>query len=114
MVSDEGLLMTLLAEGKPATELAEGASTGVPAATYLSTLEQTSSDMTQLETKKERTGEQTILDHALAGGSHCGDRPRSRCRSVHPDEAIAGSRGADDPPRQEPKATVKPVRSSRR
>ena len=44
--------MALLAEGNPATEVAEDASTGVPAATYLATLEQRSSDMTQLETKK--------------------------------------------------------------
>ena len=51
-MSDERLVMALLAEGNPATEIAEDASTGVPAATYLATLEQRSSDMTQLETKK--------------------------------------------------------------
>jgi len=52
VVSDERLVMALLAEGNPATEIAEDASTGVPAATYLATLEQSSSDMTQLETKQ--------------------------------------------------------------
>jgi hypothetical protein len=52
-VSDERLVMALLAEGNPATEVAEDASTEVPAATYLATLEQRSSDMTQLETKKD-------------------------------------------------------------
>ena len=51
-MSDERQVMALLAEGNPATEIAEDASTGVPAATYLATLEQRSSDMTQLETKK--------------------------------------------------------------
>jgi len=51
-VSDERLVMALLAEGNPATEVAQEASTGIPAATYLATLEQRSSDMTQLETKK--------------------------------------------------------------
>ena len=51
-MSDERLVMALLAEGNPATEDADDASTGVPAATYLATLEQRSSDMTQLETKK--------------------------------------------------------------
>jgi hypothetical protein len=51
-VSDERLVMALLAEGNPATEVAQEASMGVPAATYLATLEQRSSDMTQLETKK--------------------------------------------------------------
>ncbi len=51
-MSDERLVMALLAEGNPATEVAEEASTGVPAATYLATLEQRSSDMTQLETQK--------------------------------------------------------------
>jgi hypothetical protein len=44
--------MALLAEGNPATEVAEDASTRVPAATYLATLEERSSDMTQLETTK--------------------------------------------------------------
>jgi hypothetical protein len=52
VVSDERIVMALLAEGNPATEVAEEASTGVPAATYLANLEQRSSDMTQLETKK--------------------------------------------------------------
>jgi hypothetical protein len=52
VVSDERLVMALLAEGNPATEVAQEASMGVPAATYLATLEQRSSDMTQLETKK--------------------------------------------------------------
>ena len=51
-MSDERLVMSLLAEGNPATEVAEDASTGVPAATYLATLEQRSSDMTELEIKK--------------------------------------------------------------
>jgi hypothetical protein len=50
-VSDERLVMALLAEGNPATEVAEDASTGIPAATYLATLERRSSDMTQLDTK---------------------------------------------------------------
>ena len=51
-MSDERLVMALLAEGNPATEVTEDASTEVPAATYLATLEQRSRDMTQLETKK--------------------------------------------------------------
>ena len=51
-MSDERLVMALLAEGNPAIEVDEGASIGVPAATYLATLEQRSSDMTQLDTKK--------------------------------------------------------------
>jgi hypothetical protein len=41
--------MALLAEGNPATEVAQGSSTGVPAATYLATLEQRSSDMTKTD-----------------------------------------------------------------
>jgi hypothetical protein len=49
VVSDERLVMALLAEGNPATEVAHGASTEVSAATYLATLEQRSSDMTTTE-----------------------------------------------------------------
>ena len=56
-MSDERLVMALLVEGNPATEVAGDASTGVPAATYLATLEQRSSDMTQLET--ERNGQES-------------------------------------------------------
>lgn len=48
-MSDERLVMALLAEGNPATEVAQGASTRVPAATYLATLQQRSSDMTKTD-----------------------------------------------------------------
>jgi hypothetical protein len=66
VVSDERLVMALLAEGNPATEVAQEASTGVPAATYLATLEQRSSDMTQLETKKS-TGPGRGIAWGIAG-----------------------------------------------
>lgn len=53
-MSDERLVMSLLEEGNPATELGDDAWTDVPAATYLATLERRSSEMTQVETKKSR------------------------------------------------------------
>jgi hypothetical protein len=54
VVSDERLVMALLEEGNPATELGDDAWTEVNAATYLATLERRSSEMTQLETNKSR------------------------------------------------------------
>jgi len=65
-VSDERLVMALLAEGNPATEVAEDASTGIPAATYLATLERRSSDMTQLDTKN-RPGPGRGIAWGIAG-----------------------------------------------
>jgi hypothetical protein len=52
VVSDERLVMALLAEGNPATELGDDAWTELNAATYLATLERRSSEMTQVDTKK--------------------------------------------------------------
>ena len=51
-MSDERIVMALLAEGNPATELGDDVWTELNAATYLATLERRSSEMTQVETKK--------------------------------------------------------------
>ncbi len=48
-MSDEHLVMALLAEGNPATEVMQDVMTEVPAATYLATLKQRSSEMTKTD-----------------------------------------------------------------
>lgn len=60
--------MALLAEGNPATEVAQDASTEVSAATYLATFEQRSSDMTTTEesAKTQTTGPGRGLAWAIA------------------------------------------------
>lgn len=61
-MSTESEVMALLEEGNPATEVPKTAWSGTDAAAYLATLEQRSSEVTQLDTRPKRTRTEPTRD----------------------------------------------------